>query len=604
MVDLDSNPTKLIEIVEIGKQLLITRGSLTTFSIANDVAKYFAIIPAMFAGVFPALDRLNVMALGTPQTAILSAVIFNALIIVALIPLALRGVSFRAVSAAAMLRRNLLIYGLGGIVAPVRRDQADRPRRHGARDRLMAVVRRQLVPALVAFLVLTVLTGLAYPLVVTGIAQLAFPDRADGSLVERERRRRRLEPDRPAVRRVRASSTRGRPRQATATTRWRARPRTSARRTRRCSATCASRAAAYRARTASRRDATVPPDAVTASGSGLDPDISVANARIQAPRVARARGLSLATVLELVAAHTDGRSLGFLGEPGVNVLELNLALDGTARSGTLWAWRAGTLRIYLGAAAGVGKTFAMLNEGRRRAEYGEDVVVGFVETHGRPKTAEQVGGLEVVPRRRVAYRGATFEELDVDAVLARRPRVALVDELAHTNVPGSRNEKRWQDVEELLEAGHRRHLDAQRPAPRVPQRRRRADHGRHAARDDPRRGRAPRRRAPARRPDPDGAPQPARPRRRLPARADRRRARELLPPGQPLGAARARPRLARRAGRRGARGVPRPPRHRRSRGRRASGSSSRSPARRTASGSSGARRASRSARRATSWPST
>jgi two-component system sensor histidine kinase KdpD len=113
----------------------------------------------------------------------------------------------------------------------------------------------------------------------------------------------------------------------------------------------------------------------------------------------------------------------------------------------------GTLRIYLGAAAGVGKTFAMLNEGRRRREYGEDVVVGFVEPHGRHKTAEQVGDLEVVPRRRIAYRGSSFEELDVDAVLARRPQVALVDELAHTNVPGSRNEKRWQDVEELLEAG-------------------------------------------------------------------------------------------------------------------------------------------------------
>ena len=118
MVDLDSSPTKLLDIVEIGKQLLITRGSLTTFSIANDVAKYFAIIPAMFAGAFPALDRLNVMHLGTPQSAILSAVVFNALVIVALIPLALRGVRFRAVSAAALLRRNLLIYGLGGIVAP------------------------------------------------------------------------------------------------------------------------------------------------------------------------------------------------------------------------------------------------------------------------------------------------------------------------------------------------------------------------------------------------------------------------------------------------------------------------------------------------------
>jgi K+-transporting ATPase ATPase B chain len=118
MVDLDSNPTKLIEIVEIGKQLLITRGSLTTFSIANDVAKYFAIIPAMFVGVFPQLDSLNLMDLQSPRSAILAAVIFNALIIVALIPLALRGVKFRAVGAAAVLRRNLLVYGVGGLIAP------------------------------------------------------------------------------------------------------------------------------------------------------------------------------------------------------------------------------------------------------------------------------------------------------------------------------------------------------------------------------------------------------------------------------------------------------------------------------------------------------
>ena len=118
MVDLDSNPTKLIEIVEIGKQLLMTRGALTTFSIANDVAKYFAIIPAMFAGAFPVLQALNVMRLATPQSAVLSAVIFNALIIVALIPLALKGVTYRPLSAASLLRRNLLIYGLGGIIIP------------------------------------------------------------------------------------------------------------------------------------------------------------------------------------------------------------------------------------------------------------------------------------------------------------------------------------------------------------------------------------------------------------------------------------------------------------------------------------------------------
>jgi len=118
MVDLDSNPTKLIEVVEIGKQLLITRGSLTTFSIANDVAKYFAIIPAMFAAALPVLNALNIMHLKTPQSAILSAVIFNALIIIALIPLALRGVKYRPMSAGALLRRNLWLYGVGGIIVP------------------------------------------------------------------------------------------------------------------------------------------------------------------------------------------------------------------------------------------------------------------------------------------------------------------------------------------------------------------------------------------------------------------------------------------------------------------------------------------------------
>jgi K+-transporting ATPase ATPase B chain len=118
MVDLDSNPTKLIEVVEIGKQLLMTRGALTTFSIANDVAKYFAIIPAMFLAFYPQLATLNVMGLASPQSAILSAIIFNALIIVALIPLALKGVAYRPIGAGPLLRRNLLIYGLGGVIIP------------------------------------------------------------------------------------------------------------------------------------------------------------------------------------------------------------------------------------------------------------------------------------------------------------------------------------------------------------------------------------------------------------------------------------------------------------------------------------------------------
>jgi K+-transporting ATPase ATPase B chain len=118
MVDLDSDPTKLIEVVEIGKQLLMTRGALTTFSIANDVAKYFAIIPAMFLTFYPQLNVLNIMNLSSPQSAILSAIIFNALIIIALIPLALKGVAYRAIGAGALLRRNLMIYGLGGIIIP------------------------------------------------------------------------------------------------------------------------------------------------------------------------------------------------------------------------------------------------------------------------------------------------------------------------------------------------------------------------------------------------------------------------------------------------------------------------------------------------------
>jgi K+-transporting ATPase ATPase B chain len=125
MVDLDSNPTKLIEIVEVGKQLLITRGALTTFSIANDVAKYFAILPAIFVATYAAhgstkgpLDALNVMGLGTPRSAIISAIVFNALVIPLLVPLALRGVRYRPVGATALLRRNLLVYGLGGLIAP------------------------------------------------------------------------------------------------------------------------------------------------------------------------------------------------------------------------------------------------------------------------------------------------------------------------------------------------------------------------------------------------------------------------------------------------------------------------------------------------------
>ena len=118
MVDLDSSPTKLIDVVRIGKQLLMTRGSLTTFSIANDVAKYFAIIPALFAGIYPGLAALNFLGLATPQSAVLSAIIYNALVIIALIPAALKGVKYREVSSGELLSHNLLVWGLGGLVAP------------------------------------------------------------------------------------------------------------------------------------------------------------------------------------------------------------------------------------------------------------------------------------------------------------------------------------------------------------------------------------------------------------------------------------------------------------------------------------------------------
>jgi len=181
MIDLDSNPTKVMEVVEIGKQLLMTRGALTTFSIANDVAKYFAIIPALFIVEYPELQRLNVMHLATPQSAILSAVIFNALIIIALIPLALRGVKYRPVGAAAILTRNLFILRLRRRDYSVHRHQGYRHHDCRVASRLRVFFMKTFTTALMATAVLTILHRIVYPIAVWGLAQAIFPHQAGGA---------------------------------------------------------------------------------------------------------------------------------------------------------------------------------------------------------------------------------------------------------------------------------------------------------------------------------------------------------------------------------------------------------------------------------------
>ena len=222
----------------------------------------------------------------------------------------------------------------------------------------------------------------------------------------------------------------------------------------------------------------------------------------------------------------------------------------------------GRLRVYLGAAPGVGKTFAMLNEGWRGKQRGKDVVVGYVETHGRANTEAQIRDLEVVPRRKIEYRGREFEEMDVDAILARKPQLVLVDEIAHTNVPGSSEREAVAGRRRAARGRYRRRHDTEHAAPRVGQRRRRADHRRQAARDHSGRRRPSRRAGRAGRHDAGGAPPPHGPREHLPAGADRRLARQLLPTRQPRRAPGARPALGGRQGRRvvaGLHGRPRDP---------------------------------------------
>ena len=363
-------------------------------------------------------------------------------------------------------------------------------------------MRRQLLPALARCSSRSrSLLGLVYPLVVTGIAQVAFHDKANGSLVEARRQGRRLVADRPDLRR---RPQYFHPRPSAAGRRVRRRRRAAASNLgpsnpdARSTTSRAADRAPYREANGLAAGAPVPVDAVTRPGSGLDPHISLANARLQAA-AGRRRARPRRSPRSLDArrrAHRRpharlprrARRQRARAEPRPRrARDRSVFGHGTrARS-----------RIYLGAAPGRrARPSRCSTRAAAGAERGTDVVVGFVETHGRPKTAAQLGDLEVVPRRHDrATAGTTFEEMDVDAVLARRPEVALVDELAHTNVPGSRQREALAGRRGAARRRHRRDLDRQHPAPRVGQRRRRADHRHQAARDDPRRGRA---RAPTR----------------------------------------------------------------------------------------------------------
>ena len=295
---------------------------------ANDVAKYFAIIPAMFAGAFPQLNVLNIMHLRTPQSAILSAVVFNALIIIVLIPLALRGVRYRPVGAAALLRRNLLIYGLGGVVGAVPGNQAAG---HAVVDAARGVtigdqaMKKDLKIAVLFTVVTTVVFGLVYPFVVTALAQFISPDKANGELVQKDGKvvGSRLLGQAftgPGYFHSRPSAAgMGNGYDSTASGGSNLGPTNKMLQDR--------VNGSVKDLQSQNPGAPVPIDLVTTSASGLDPDITPASAEFQVPRVAKERQMSEADVRATVTRHTLGRQFGFLGEARVNVLALNLDLD-------------------------------------------------------------------------------------------------------------------------------------------------------------------------------------------------------------------------------------------------------------------------------------
>ncbi len=291
MVDLDSNPTKLLEIVHIGKQTLMTRGALTTFSIANDIAKYFAIIPAAFAATYPQLNALNVMHLTTPQSAVLSAVIFNAIVIVFLIPLALRGVTYKPRPAAQLLRNNLLDLRARGAGGAVCRHQDDRPAAQCPGPRVRGCTMLKMVrQSLVALVALGIVVGVVYPLAVTGISQAFFPHEAEGSMIVQDGTIVGSELigqpfSGPAYFWSRPSATTPTPYNAAASSGSNLGPTNPA-----LLAAVEERIRVLRSADPGN-DGPVPLDLVTSSASGLDPHISPAAAEYQVERVAAARGL-------------------------------------------------------------------------------------------------------------------------------------------------------------------------------------------------------------------------------------------------------------------------------------------------------------------------